>query len=275
MKRILPFILFIIFIITVTKSNAATIGNGEIEIITIKSQYAGKLNVDGKIIPWIEHPLKDGYKIAIISASYYRKGEIKVRNSLDGGISTTIFHVVQRDYKKERLTISSSKMNPSKDIQKRIRKEKDEAMKIYSIFTNGVYFNNKFILPMDSHITSPFGTARLYNNQLRSYHGGVDFRASIGKEVIAANDGIVRIAKNRYLSGNSIVIDHGSGIYTQYFHLSKIFVKPGEIIKRGQIIGLSGKSGRVTGPHLHFGVMVNGMQVNPIEFTNKINAIFD
>lgn len=115
----------------------------------------------------------------------------------------------------------------------------------------------------------------MFNNTLKSYHSGTDFRAAIGTPIKAINDGIVKISKDRFYAGGSVVIDHGAGIYSQYYHLSKMNVKVGDIVKKGDIVGLSGDTGRVSGPHLHFGIMVNNNQVNPLNFIETINyALF-
>ena len=123
----------------------------------------------------------------------------------------------------------------------------------------------------DSKITSGFGKARLYNEKLKSYHGGTDFRADIGTPLMACNNGKVVLAKERFYAGNSVVRDHGHGIYSCYFHMSRFNVKEGQNINKGDIIGLSGNSGRVTGPHLHFGIRVGGEQVDPLQFIELIN----
>ncbi|MFA9373870.1 MAG: M23 family metallopeptidase, partial [Poseidonibacter sp.] len=102
---------------------------------------------------------------------------------------------------------------------------------------------------------------------------GTDFRAKIGTDIIASNDGIVRIAQNRFYSGNSIVIDHGRGIYSCYFHLSKMNYKAGDKIKRGDILGLSGDTGRITGPHLHYSFRINAIQVDPLQAIEILNSL--
>ena len=147
-------------------------------------------------------------------------------------------------------------------------------MKVYHTFTHRRYWNKPFILPLESKITSAFGTARMFNNQLKSFHSGTDFRAPMGTPIRASNDGVVVIAQNRYYAGNSVVIDHGEGVYSCYYHLSKLNVKVGEAVKQGSTLGLSGKSGRVNGPHLHYAFMVQGTQVNPLAFHKSINALF-
>ncbi|WP_170018379.1 M23 family metallopeptidase [Campylobacter sp. RM16190] len=253
---------------------AQDIINGDIQIAQIESNFAGKLTIDGKQREWLVNPANKNVKFTIVTAGYYKKGEIVLRNDFNRDTDEIVFKVINGQYKKEKISVESSKVAPPKEVLKRIEEERDEANKIYSTSTPGLKFNTAFMLPMSSVITSPFGTARVFNDLVKSYHSGTDFRAAIGTPVVSSNDGIVVIAKDRYYAGGSVVIDHGEGIYTQYYHLSKIDVKLGAKIKKGEIIGLSGASGRVSGPHLHFGVIVNGVQVNPINFIKKINALF-
>jgi murein DD-endopeptidase MepM/ murein hydrolase activator NlpD len=108
-----------------------------------------------------------------------------------------------------------------------------------------------------------FGHRRVFNGQPRSPHSGADLRAAKGTPVYAANRGRVVLAKNLFYSGNTVFIDHGLGLYTTYLHFSEIKVEPGEIVERGQLIGLAGATGRVTGPHLHWGVRIVDARVDP------------
>jgi murein DD-endopeptidase MepM/ murein hydrolase activator NlpD len=126
---------------------------------------------------------------------------------------------------------------------------------------------------MSSEITSPFGNRRLFNKQLKSYHNGVDFRAPVGTPVFAANSGVVKIAENLFYSGNVVIVDHGNLIFTIYAHLSKIEVTADQQIEKGQQLGLTGATGRVSGPHLHWGVKVNGTAVNPIQFMRAMDSL--
>ncbi len=255
--------------------NAEEIGNGEAAIIVIKDEFASKLTIDGRPAKWFAHPDKKGYKVAFFSASYRAKKDIKVKNGDAVNFGVTIFKLAQRPYKKEMLSVEPAKVNPPKTALARIKAEYKEASKVYANPAPKLLFNSKFEMPLNSKITSPFGTARMFNGSLKSYHSGMDYRAAVGVEIRAANAGIVRIAKDRYYAGNSVVIDHGGGIFTQYYHLSKIAVKVGQKVEKGELLGLSGASGRVSGPHLHFGVMVGGSQVNPLDFVNKVNMLFD
>ena len=256
-------------------SETQTIVNGDVEIVQVEAKFAGNLSIDGKKKRWLSVLGDENLKFAIVAASYRQKGEIKLVNRLKSGDETIIFKIVEGEYKKEKITVEGSKVTPPKDVLKRIEEEREEANKIYATVNAGLKFDSKFILPMSSAVTSAFGTARVFNGTLKSYHGGTDFRAAVGTSVIAANDGVVVIAKDRYYAGGSVVIDHGEGIYTQYYHLSALNVKVGQVVKKGDIIALSGASGRVSGPHLHFGVIVGGVQVNPLNFVKKINEILN
>lgn len=182
------------------------------------------------------------------------------------------FDIIKGSYESEEVKVDGKKVNPrSKKVRKRIAKEYNEAMKIYNHMTPQLYFTTAFILPVSGIITSDFGKERLYNGVHKSFHGGTDFRAKVGAPVKASNDGIVVLVKKRFYSGGTVVIDHGGGIYTCYFHLSKFRVKKGDLVHKGHTIALSGKSGRVTGPHLHFAVRVHGVQVDPMQFVTVMN----
>ena len=122
-----------------------------------------------------------------------------------------------------------------------------------------------FLKPRTSVITSEFGSGRLFNGALTTRHLGVDFRGAVGEPVRAANRGIVALVDNFFLAGNVVYIDHGGGVVTAYFHLSKTLVATGDTVKRGQEIGLVGNTGRVTGPHLHWAARYGAITVNPLD----------
>jgi murein DD-endopeptidase MepM/ murein hydrolase activator NlpD len=105
----------------------------------------------------------------------------------------------------------------------------------------------------------------MFNGTLTSRHLGVDFRGRTGEPVLAANRGVVALVDNFFLAGNVVYIDHGAGIVTAYFHMSKTLVAPGDTVARGQTIGLVGSTGRVTGPHLHWSVRYGALTVNPLD----------
>jgi murein DD-endopeptidase MepM/ murein hydrolase activator NlpD len=124
-----------------------------------------------------------------------------------------------------------------------------------------------FIKPRLSAVTSRFGSGRMFNGTLTSRHLGVDFRGATGDPVRAANRGVVALVDDFFLAGNVIYIDHGGGVVTAYFHLSKALVAAGDTVERGQEIGLVGSTGRVTGPHLHWSARYGAVTVNPLDLT--------
>lgn len=117
---------------------------------------------------------------------------------------------------------------------------------------------------MAGTVVSPFGCRCIINGEERSPHSGVDLKAEQGTPVKATNRGKVALVADHFFSGLSVFIDHGGGIQSMYFHLSQVFVQVGQVVEKGTTLGQSGSSGRVTGPHLHFGIRLNGERVNPI-----------
>jgi len=257
-----------------------SVSNGK----TLYIEFTKEKNIDYKNIllgkksyKIFNHPTDNKKVYALVPISYYQKPdykEIEIRFLENHKIKKQYILIDIEDgkYKKEKIKVQKSKVNPkSKKIQTRTSTEYKNAMKIYGKITNESYIDSKFIMPVDSIITSDFGKARVYNNTLKGYHSGTDFRAKIGTPILASNDGVVVLAKNRFYAGNSIIIDHGHGIYSCYYHLSKFRVKKGDKVKKSQIIGLSGDTGRITGPHLHFSMRVYGVQVDPLQFIKLIN----
>jgi murein DD-endopeptidase MepM/ murein hydrolase activator NlpD len=122
-----------------------------------------------------------------------------------------------------------------------------------------------FIRPRSTIITSQFGSGRVFNGQLTTRHLGVDFRGATGEQIRAANRGVVALVDNFFLAGNVVYVDHGGGVVTAYFHMSKPLVSVGDTVSRGQVIGLIGATGRVTGPHLHWAARYGAITVNPLD----------
>ena len=232
-----------------------------------------KLNFD-----FIKNPFTPNSYYALIPVSYYEK--IKKHKIIISYIEdekkvfkSVFLNIKKGNYKSETIRVAPSKVKPSAKNRERTKKEYQEAMKIYKSVTPKQYWEEAFIYPMKSKITSAFGTKRVYNNLLKSYHSGTDFKAAVGTKIHAVNNGIVRLANNRFYAGNSVIIDHGQGVYTCYFHLSKMNVKVGQKVKQNEVIGLSGSTGRVTGPHLHFSARVHGIQVDPLQLIEILNEL--
>jgi len=175
------------------------------------------------------------------------------------------FSVSHQNYKSEKLRVNPAKVIPPEDAIDRIKREKDSITAIYKRVTPKRFWVGQFSNPIDSIVTSQFGNKRLFNGELKSYHSGLDLRAAVGKSVNASERGVVVLAKDLYYTGNSVIIDHGFGIFTLYAHLSEIEVKEDQYVEPGQVIGKAGATGRVSGPHLHWGATVLGVKVNPGE----------
>jgi len=265
----------LILLICLLPAAAAEIANGKTALLIFGDGKGTELFYEGKAVPLLSHPADPAKRIALIPVGYRTApGKKELHRIGPEGDRRIPFRVIDGGYPSETLHVQPSKVKPNPEQQKRVAKEYREAMKIYAHFTPKRYWSTPFSLPMDSPVTSTFGTARLLNGTLNSFHSGTDFRAKPGTPVDAVNDGVVVLAKERYFAGNSVLIDHGEGLYTCYYHLSRIDVKTGERITKGEQIGLSGSTGRVTGPHLHFAVMLQGVQVDPMQLLATLNALF-
>ena len=172
--------------------------------------------------------------------------------------------VKYKKYDEQHLTIKNKrKVNPNAEDSKRIASERTRKTKARKQFSENQP-KVDFIWPVTGRISSIFGLRRFFNEQERRPHSGLDIAASEGTPIKAAADGTVIDAGDFFFSGNMIYIDHGQGIISLYAHLSKISVKPGDVVRQGDIIGEVGQTGRVTGPHLHFAVYANQALIDPI-----------
>ena len=172
------------------------------------------------------------------------------------------FSVKDKKFPEEELKVFRKKVVLSPKDQARAAREWKFLKKIYDNGVKPPLFEDSFETPIKSVITSIYGTRRTFNNIRKSQHLGTDFRARVGTPVRASNDGKVVVARDLFYSGKTIVLDHGMGIFTVYGHLSKLNLAEKSIVAKNDVIGLSGKTGRITGPHLHWGVKVNGNYVD-------------
>lgn len=183
------------------------------------------------------------------------------------------FEIVAGRYGEESLRVDPRHVKPSPEELERIRREAELLKRIYASGDPRPLWRGAFRRPVPGEVNGPFGTRRLFNGELRSQHTGVDFRAQTGDPIRAANAGVVRLAENLFFSGNAVVIDHGAGVFSSYSHLSAISVAVGQVVEKGQTIGLAGSTGRATGPHLHWGVKLNSVSVDPLAFIGAVAAI--
>jgi murein DD-endopeptidase MepM/ murein hydrolase activator NlpD len=173
-----------------------------------------------------------------------------------GKIETRPIHIKKRSYKIQRINgLPANKVTPSAEELVRIRKENALVKKAREIDAPRTDFTESFIWPVTGRISGVYGSQRILNGKPRRPHFGVDIAVPTGTKVKAPADGIVSLAlDNMFFSGGTLIIDHGHGVSTSYQHLHKILVKAGQRVHQGEIIALSGATGRVTGPHLHWGM---------------------
>ena len=186
------------------------------------------------------------------------------------GGRTIPFEVFGKTYHEQRLTIPDKrKVNPYTQDMDRIRRERAEMDQAFIAFKTGLTTDPAFNLPVDGPMSSSFGLRRILNGQPRSPHSGMDIAAPEGTPIYAPSAGIVSAIGDYFFNGNTILLDHGHSLTTLYCHLSEIAVEAGEWVDKGQLIGLVGATGRVTGPHLHWGVSLNNARVNPTLFLSQ------
>jgi murein DD-endopeptidase MepM/ murein hydrolase activator NlpD len=173
-------------------------------------------------------------------------------------------NVQSKEFPTTRLTVEPKYVELSEENQARATREREEIDAIYAKLTPDAYWRESFRVPIPGTTGGRnFGNRRVFNDQPRDPHSGADLKAATGTEIHAANRGRVVLAKNLFYSGNAVFIDHGLGVYTVYLHLSEILVEPDSIVEKGQLLGLAGATGRVTGPHLHWGARIVDARVDP------------
>ena len=184
------------------------------------------------------------------------------------------FTVEEREYKSELLKVNPKKIKLSPKDEKRAFEEQQVLNKIYASSLPELQFKKPFMQPMQSVVTSVYGTKRVYNKSKKGQHLGIDYRAAIGDKVPAANAGKVVFADDLFYTGWTVIIDHGLDIFTVYGHLSKTLIKAGNLVAQGDILGLSGNTGRTSGPHLHWGVKVQGQYIDGFVLIDETKKYF-
>jgi murein DD-endopeptidase MepM/ murein hydrolase activator NlpD len=162
------------------------------------------------------------------------------------------------------LEVEPKFVNPPKEEEDRIVREAAELNAIHRKVTGEKLWTEPFRSPIEGIVEgSSFGSRSVFNGQSRSPHAGADLRAVTGTRILSTNRGRVALAKDLYFTGNTVIVDHGMGVYSLYAHLSRIDVAVGQLVDNGQLLGLSGATGRVTGPHLHWGIKAQDARVDP------------
>jgi murein DD-endopeptidase MepM/ murein hydrolase activator NlpD len=242
-----------VVVIRLSDVNAATNVIGRFQGRTIplfhdqdgNGDYVGLLGIDLQ-----DQPGTHELKIEI------QTGESVQQRSVNVLVVKEQFAVEHLKLPKDKVDLDDKAAARWKAEQEQIRRAltEDSAMRLWQM---------GFIEPVRGKRTGIFGSVRIMNGQPRNPHSGEDIGAPAGTDVMASNDGVVRLTADHLFSGRGIYIDHGLGLYSMYFHLSEILVRDGDLVRAGQVIGKVGATGRATGPHLHWGAKINGARVNP------------
>ncbi len=191
--------------------------------------------------------------------------ELIVRYAREDGpvvVASLPVEIQRRDFPAQQLSVASRYSSPSTEALERIEREREEIRAMLAVTTPRSYLDGDFRWPRSGRITSGFGLRRVFNGELQSRHWGLDLSGATGEPVRSAGRGRVALTGNFYFAGNAVFVDHGLGVYTAYFHLSRIHVALGDFVERGQLVGDVGATGRVTAAHLHWSLYVGGQSLD-------------
>ncbi len=178
--------------------------------------------------------------------------------------------VLPRTFRTRRLSVDEAFVTPPASEEERIAREARLMEQIWKSPAPTRLWSTPFVRPVPGPANSAFGTRSIFNGKPRNAHGGADFLSPAGTPVHAPNTGRVVMARDTYFSGNTVIIDHGLGLFTMLAHLSRIDVAEGSEVTKDQIVGLVGATGRVTGPHLHWAVRASGARVDPLSLLDLL-----
>ncbi|MGD0831653.1 MAG: M23 family metallopeptidase [Terracidiphilus sp.] len=248
----------------------AVVVAGSPELIRVSAP--GATAIDGD---WMGHKLeffrgRDGrtwFALAGIDVeALVGPSELKITIQSAKGVPSSLsrsFEIHAAHYRTGSLTVEPKFVEPDQEGLKQIEAEIQLKANVFGATSPLPLWSGNFRAPVTAAPTDSFGTRRTFNGKLASVHKGMDFRARSGTPVRAANSGVVVLARPLYYEGNCVVIDHGLGLFTLSMHLSRIDVKEGQPVTTGDLIGLSGATGRVTGPHLHWAVRWQNAYLDP------------
>jgi hypothetical protein len=203
-----------------------------------------------------------------------KSGTLDIAVTWKGGSHAVMLNTKAGKFHNTILKVDPDRVHPTAEEQKRMQQDKDDIAAAYAGGSPLPLWDGRFALPVKGDLTSKFGNRRSFNGELKSVHFGADLRANTKTPIHAANAGKVIFARETFMGGNLVIVDHGAGVFSSYAHLSKIEVTVGQALKKGDQIGMAGATGRVTGPHLHWGIRASGLAVDPHQFRALFNGMY-
>ncbi|MCH9745600.1 MAG: peptidoglycan DD-metalloendopeptidase family protein [Proteobacteria bacterium] len=238
---------------------------GGIAVVDFYTNHASPKAFYSQVPVYVQH-LENTHWQALIGIPLLAKTGDKKLTIKDFSTRQIPFQVEEHAYQEQHITLTGKNkqyVNTNLAHMDRIKRERPILSKARKTFSNIAFQESRFIRPVSGMTTSPFGFKRFYNGQARRPHTGLDYAGNIGTNIQASAGGQVIVSDEFFFNGNTVFIDHGQGLISVYIHLNKRLVKPGQIVKQGEIIGTIGQTGRATGPHLHFGIYLNQTVINP------------
>lgn len=179
-------------------------------------------------------------------------------------LSSHSLKVEEVDFGVQKLSLPPSMVELDTKTLERVNQEAMKLKILFQAFQDERFWRGAFIRPLEGKLSGAFGVSRMINGKRRGQHTGIDLQAEEGTPVLACNSGMVVLVDELFFSGKSVILDHGWGLFSMYFHLSETQVKEGDHVHKGTMLGRVGSTGRSTKPHLHWGVRMNGARVNPL-----------
>jgi len=174
------------------------------------------------------------------------------------------FRVASGNFPQQKLSVNPAYVEPPESEKERIARDREKVAAVWAAAPTPRLWDRGFVLPVEAEPRENFGARRVFNGKTQSRHAGADLVAAAGTPIKAPAPGTVRLAEDLYFSGGTVIVDHGGDLFTTYFHMSRIDVKPGDRVQTGGVLGAVGATGRATGPHLHWGARLNGARINPL-----------
>jgi len=234
---------------------------GDVFVINIDSKNTPTAQFQGQSLIFYQN--NAGYKALAFVDISTGPGQYPLTLNHDNKRITYNIAVKHKKFPVKNIALKSEKVFLSPENEKRADAEEALLKSIWNNVTPYPLWKSNFIKPINSTITSPFGVKRIINKKRESRHRGTDYRGKTGTPIKSINSGIVALTDNHFFGGNTVVINHGLGLYSVYLHLSQTNVSNGDRVIKGDILGLVGNTGRASGPHLHLSVKLYGESINP------------